>query len=74
MDSHFQTLIKKEFVRSLDHNPGPVTCIAFAAARTTVFHIFQNCQSIRNYRVATVSANIRYKADTTGITFKFRRI
>ena len=61
-------------MRSLDHDAGTVSCIAFTATGTAVLHIFQDGQGIRNDLVALIAFNIGDKADATGIPLKRRMV
>ena len=46
MESKPYTFVKEKFVRSLDHDPGTITGIVFAAAGTPVLHIFKDRECI----------------------------
>ena len=57
-------------MRSLNHDTSTITGIVFTTTGTTMFHIFQNGQCIRNNLVRFIAFDIGNKTNTTGIMFK----
>ena len=74
MESKPDAFVKEEFMRCLDHDPGSVSCVAFTAAGTPVFHIFEYGECVRNDLMAFIALYIGDKADATGIPLKRRMI
>ena len=60
---------KDEFVGNLNHHSCSVSGFLISAFRTSVSHIFQDCESFLHDVVVLAAIDVDHQSDTTGIVF-----